>query len=62
MRRIVAQGVRSRAFVPCDPVLVTRALLGAVNWTARWYRPEGEHRPDTVADAFANYLVRGLVK
>jgi AcrR family transcriptional regulator len=62
VRRMVTQGVRSRAFAPCDVVLVTRALLGAVNWTARWYRPEGEQRPAAVADAFATYLVRGLVK
>jgi AcrR family transcriptional regulator len=62
VRRIVTQGVRTRAFAPCDAVLVTRALLGAVNWTARWYRPEGEQRPAAVADAFAAYLVRGLIK
>ena len=62
VRRIVSEGVRSRAFAPCDATLVTRALLGAVNWTARWYRPEGEQPPAAVADAFANYLVRGLVK
>jgi AcrR family transcriptional regulator len=62
VRRIVERGVRSGAFVPCDPRLVTRALLGAVNWTARWYRPEGEQPPAAVADAFANYLVRGLVQ
>ena len=62
VRRIVSQGVRGRAFAPCDPVLVTRALLGALNWTARWYRPEGERRPAEIADAFADYLVRGLVK
>jgi TetR/AcrR family transcriptional regulator len=64
VRQIVADGVRSRAFVRCDPRLVTRALLGALNWTARWYRPppDGEQPPATVADAFADYLVRGLVK
>ncbi len=61
VRRIVTQGVRSRQFAPCDPVLVTRALLGAVNWTARWYRPEGEQRPAAIADGFASYLVRGLL-
>lgn len=60
VRAIVAGGVRSRAFVPCDPKLVTRALLGALNWTARWYRPGGEQPPAVVADAFADYLVRGL--
>jgi len=62
VRRLVAAGVRSGAFAPCDPALVTRALLGAVNWTARWYRPEGAQPPTAVADAFAEYLVRGLVK
>jgi AcrR family transcriptional regulator len=60
VRAMVAAGVRSRAFAPCDPTLVTRALLGALNWTARWYRPGGEQPPAAVADAFADYLVRGL--
>lgn len=60
VRRIVADGVRSGAFVPCDPKLVTRAILGALNWTARWYRPDGEQPPAAVASAFADYLVRGL--
>ena len=62
VREIVERGVRTGAFVPCDPRLVTRALLGALNWTARWYRPGGEQPPATVADAFAAYLVRGLRK
>jgi AcrR family transcriptional regulator len=62
VRGMVAGGVRSGAFVPCDPTLVTRALLGAVNWTARWYRPEGPQAPAAVADAYATYLVRGLVR
>lgn len=62
VRAIVEQGVRGRAFAPCDPGLVTRALLGALNWTARWYRPGGERPPAEIADAFADYLVRGLRK
>ncbi len=60
VRRIVEQGVRSRAFARCDATLVTRALLGALNWTARWYRPDGAQPPAAVADAFADYLIRGL--
>jgi len=62
VRQIVAAGVRSRVFVPCDPKLVTRALLGALNWTAKWYHPEGETPSARIADAFADYLVRGLKK
>lgn len=60
VREIVADGVRERAFAPCDPTLVTRALLGALNWTAKWYDPEGKTAPAAVADAYAAYLVRGL--
>ena len=60
VRRIVAEGMTRGAFVDGDPVLTTRAILGALNWTTRWYRPGGKLPPQAVADAFANYLVRGL--
>ena len=43
-----------------DAALVTRAMLGAVNWTARWYRPDGRQTPDEIADTLSDYLVRGL--
>ena len=60
VRDAVAEGVRARCFGPCDPKLATLAILGAVNWTARWYRPGGEWAPETIADGFADLLVRGL--
>jgi len=43
-----------------DAALVTRAMLGAVNWTARWYRPDGTQAPDEIAETLSDYLVRGL--
>lgn len=61
IRDLVAQGVERNEFVPCDAVLVTRAVLGAVNWTARWYRPDGTQSAEEIADSMANYLVRGLL-
>ena len=60
VRAVVEEGVRTGRFAPCDPKLVTLAILGAVNWTARWYRAEGERPPEEIAAAFADYLVRGL--
>jgi hypothetical protein len=36
-------------------------MLGALNWTARWYRPDGPVPAAEIADAFADYLVRGLI-
>lgn len=60
VQRLVAAGVRSGEFTPCDPKLVTRAILGAANWTARWFRSDGPQPPAVVAGALARYLVRGL--
>jgi AcrR family transcriptional regulator len=61
IRQLVAAGVRGGEFARCDAKLVTRAILGAINWTARWFRPEGPESPSAVADSLADYLVRGLV-
>jgi len=60
VRALVTAGVEAGEFEPCDADLMTRAMLGAVNWTARWYRPQGERTPAEVGDAYATYLVRGL--
>ena len=62
VRAIVAAGVKSREFARCDASLVTRAMLGAVNWTARWYRPDGPQTPDEIAQALSDYLVKGLLE
>jgi AcrR family transcriptional regulator len=60
LRRLVSGGVRSGELAPCDPRLVTRAMLGAINWTARWFRSDGPQTAEQVAEALADYLVRGL--
>jgi AcrR family transcriptional regulator len=60
LRRIIGEGVRDRSLETSDPALAARAILGAVNWSARWYDPEGKQTPAEIADFFAAYLVRGL--
>jgi AcrR family transcriptional regulator len=61
LRRLIAAGVRTGAFRPCDPALVTRAILGAINWTARWYRPDGPRMASDVAAEYSAFLVQGLL-
>ena len=61
VRKLVSDGVAEGEFRACDPTLVARALLGALNWTVQWYRPGGRTSPARVADEYAEYLVQGLV-
>jgi TetR/AcrR family transcriptional regulator len=61
VRGLVAEGMKRGEFAQTDPALVTRAMLGAVNWTARWYRPEGPQSVGEIADSLSDYLVRGLM-
>jgi AcrR family transcriptional regulator len=60
LRQVIAAGIRSGEFVATDPALATRAILGALNSTVLWFNPQGALSADSVAENFADYLVRGL--
>ena len=61
VRGLVAEGIKAGEFAPADPALLTRAMLGAVNWTARWYRHDGAQSVAEIAESLSEYLVRGLL-
>lgn len=60
LRGIIEDGVQSGEFVPCQPELVTAAILGSINWVARWYDPAEGSAPHAIARQFSDFLVRGL--
>jgi AcrR family transcriptional regulator len=60
VRRLIEQGTRTGAMTASDPALVARAMLGALNWTVTWYRPDGRDSADAIADATAEFLLRGV--
>jgi len=60
LRRLIADGVRSGELIDMDPALVARAMLGAMNWTVTWFRPEGADTAAAVGDVISRYLVRGV--
>lgn len=62
VRALVTDGMRAGEFARLDAALVTRAMLGAVNWTARWFRPDGPQTSAEVANALSDYLVKGLLR
>jgi AcrR family transcriptional regulator len=61
VRNIVASGIRSGEFVPRDAALMARAMLGALNWSVQWFRPEGPLTAVEIAEDLADYLIRGLL-
>ena len=60
LRRIIAQGIEDGEFRAVSPKTAVFAILGAINWIARWYRPEGSLHADELGVEFAHHLVGGL--
>ena len=60
VRALIAKGVKRGEFAPCDAALIARAILGALNWTVRWYRPDGAQSVAAIAAGLADYLLRGI--
>ena len=61
VRHLITAGTRTGEFVPCDPALAARAVLGALNWSVRWFHPDGALTAAEIAEGFADYLIRGLL-
>jgi TetR/AcrR family transcriptional regulator len=60
LRRIIARGVADHEFRHLDPKIAVFAILGSINWIARWYRPEGALQAEELGREFAEHLVGGL--
>src|SRR6266545_2618604 len=52
LRGVIEEGIRTGVFRPVDPKLAAFAILGAINWMARWYHEGGGHDPETIGRAF----------
>ncbi|HEV3140279.1 MAG TPA: TetR/AcrR family transcriptional regulator [Vicinamibacterales bacterium] len=63
VRNIVQQGIATGLFAAPgsnDVKLITFAMMGAVNWIPRWFKPEGAASSQEIADRFAAFFVEGL--
>lgn len=61
LRAAVRNGVETGEFRRVDPKVAVFAILGAVNWIARWYRPDGGIPPARLGEEFADVLLGGLM-
>ena len=60
LRQIIDDGIDRGEFRSVDSKLAAFAILGAINWIARWYQPEGPMLGSELGAEFADYLVGGL--
>ena len=61
LRDIITEGIHSGEFRAVDSKIAVFVILGAVNWIARWYHPDGSIDAGELGSEFADYLVGGLV-
>ncbi len=60
LRDIVEDGMERGEFRHVDSKIAVFAILGAINWIARWYRPDGKAQSGELGAQFAEHLLRGL--
>jgi TetR/AcrR family transcriptional regulator, cholesterol catabolism regulator len=58
---VFIEGVHSKLFACQDYRLAVRGLMGTLNWTLTWYRPDGQLSIEKIADQYADMLFNGLL-
>lgn len=61
VRTILADGIAAGAFRALDPRVATFAMLGAINWMPKWYRPDGAWSAQQVAEKFAAWFLQSVL-
>ena len=62
VRELIQRGIEAGTFAATDADVAARAILGAVNWTVKWFRPDGRLSLNEISASFASQLVRGLLR
>jgi AcrR family transcriptional regulator len=60
LRKLIADGIAAGELVDSDPAILARAMLGAMNWTVTWFRPDGTDTAAGVGEIISRFLVRGV--
>jgi len=60
-RDLLEEGIAAGVFRPVDPKVSALAILGAVNWTVKWFRPDGGKSAREIGREQAELLVRGVL-
>ena len=60
VRALIEEGMDQGMFLQADPKVASLALLGSVNWTVKWFRPEGGKSAREIGRQMAEMMVRSL--
>lgn len=58
--RIIEEGIRDREFVPFNARIVTFLTVGVVNWSFRWFNPDGPLSIDEITEMTMSILMTGI--
>ncbi len=61
IREIISDGLGDGTLVSDKPAwFLAHSVIGMVNWTYRWYQPDGDLSADEAGDGFADLILNGL--
>lgn len=61
-RNVLEDGIHAGLFTCSNTSLAVRALMGTLNWTLTWYRPDGALTIEQIADQYTSLMLNGLMK
>ena len=59
-RRLIRQGIAEGTLRDVDAHVAAMAILGALNWTVKWFRADGRRPAAEIGAEFAGILINGL--
>lgn len=59
-RKLIRDGIRDGTIRAVDPKLTVFFFMGAINWMARWFRPEGNLTGEEIARHFVDFLKESI--
>jgi AcrR family transcriptional regulator len=60
VRELIAAGIARGELPEQDVRMAGFAILGAINWIPKWYRPDGESSARAIAERFADMFMAAL--
>jgi TetR/AcrR family transcriptional regulator, cholesterol catabolism regulator len=62
-KTIMSSGIASGDFsANLDAKIAVLSILGALNWSAEWYNPDGPQGPEEIGDHLADSLLWGILR